>query len=193
MKKQLLFLTIIAALFTASCKKDNSSTVTVPVVTTKFTFRGKAYTSKGLFGYSSTSNDVLTDSAIADDNSSKVLVNFLFKKGNSDVGTYNLINSATANGVSTGEIAVLIFESDLTNPKSTGIYTSSTTGTAVLANTGGKVLFLIIPISIIPKLMRFQPPYRPPHLYSHNPKPYHKMNPETRDRQKRGVIEKPYE
>jgi hypothetical protein len=148
MKKQLLFLTIIAALFTASCKKDSTGTVKVPVTPTKFTFRGKAYTSKGLYAYSSTSNDVLTDSAIADDNSSKVLVNFLFKKGNSDDGTYTLINSAAATSISTNQLAVLIFEGDLTNPKSSGIYTSSTTGTAVLASTGGKLSLKIPQLSI---------------------------------------------
>jgi hypothetical protein len=133
MKKQFLFLALMAGLFMASCTKDNSNKPTT--VATKFTFRGKAYTSKGLYSYSSATIDAVIDSAIADDNSTKLMVNFLFKKGSSGDGTYTIIDGSGAISA-TNQVALLVFETDLKNTKNVGLYTSASGGSAVLAGSG---------------------------------------------------------
>lgn len=133
MKKQFLFLALTAGLFTASCSKNNSNTPTT--VAAKFTFRGKAYTSKGLYSYSSTTLDDVIDSAIADDNSTKLIVNFLFKKGTAGDGTFTIVDGSDATPA-TNQVALLVFETDLKNTKSVGLYTSASGGSAVLAGSG---------------------------------------------------------
>jgi hypothetical protein len=134
MKKQLLFLTFLAAVATASCSKNNSATPTVKVAA-KFTFRGKAYTSKKLYASSSTTLDVLTDSAVADDNSTKVLVNFVFRKGNSDAGSYTIVGG-NDNTPAANQVALLVSETSLKNTQNVGIYTSLAGGTLVLSGSG---------------------------------------------------------
>ncbi len=134
MKKQLLFLALIGGLAMASCSKDKSDTPSVTVAT-KFTFKGKAYTSKKLYATSSSTLDVLVDSAVSDDNSTKLLVNFVFRKGNSDAGTYTIVggsdNTPTAN-----QAALLVSETSLKNTQNVGIYTSVAGGTLVLSGSG---------------------------------------------------------
>ncbi len=133
MKNQFLCLALLAGLFTASCSKNNDNTPTT--VAAKFTFRGKAYTSKGLYSSSSATIDAVTDSAIADDNSSKLLVNFIFKKGTAGTGTYTIIGDVDATPTD-NQVGLLVFETDLKNTKNVGLYSSLSGGSAVLSGSG---------------------------------------------------------
>ncbi len=133
MKNQFLCLALLAGLFMASCSKNNNNTPTT--VAAKFTFRGKAYTSKGLYSSSSTTFDAVTDSAVADDNSTKLLVNFIFKKGTAGTGTYTIIGNVDATPAD-NQVGLLVFETDLKNKENTGLYSSVSGGSAVLAGSG---------------------------------------------------------
>jgi hypothetical protein len=133
MKKQFLFLALAAGLFMASCSKNNSNTPTT--VATKFTFRGKPYTSKKLYASSSSTLDVLIDSAISDDSSTKLLVSFVFRKGNSDAGTYTIVGG-NDNTPAANQVALLVSETSLKNTQNVGIYTSLAGGSLVLSGSG---------------------------------------------------------
>ncbi|GAA3988904.1 hypothetical protein [Mucilaginibacter dorajii] len=145
MKKQFLFSALIAGLFMASCSKDNSNTPTA--VATKFTFRGKAYTSKGLYSTSSTTVDAVVDSAIADDNSTKLIVNFIFKKGTAGAGTYAIIGDSDATPTD-NQVGLLVFETDLKNTKNVGLYTSLSGGSAVLSGSGNTFALKITQVNL---------------------------------------------
>ncbi|MDN3582446.1 hypothetical protein [Mucilaginibacter flavus] len=145
MKNQFLCLALLAGLFMASCSKNNDNTPTK--VAAKFTFRGKAYTSKGLHSSSSATIDAVTDSAIADDNSTKLLVNFIFKKGTSGVGTYAVIGD-TDTTPADNQVGLLVFETDLKNKENTGIYSSISGGSAVLAGSGNTFSLKITDVNL---------------------------------------------
>jgi thioredoxin-related protein len=140
MKKQLLFLSLIAGVLMASCSKSKDDVQVT--VAAKFTFNGTAYTSKGIAVISSPQFSAITDSAIADDNSKKILINFLFKKDAIKDGNYNILATDANTNVTefkATDVALLIGEISLSNKENTGIYSSNSTGTLVLSNTSGKI------------------------------------------------------